>query len=231
MRYLILILVFLLAACQTAEPTLSPTAESAVIQAEPTSDTTEDALPTEPTEDANAVTVEAEATPDTSNQIIVQGESEDADPVIYAGPTAEGIPNLPADEVLPPVGEIVLAAATAEPDAANQPFDYILYTQDGGPSNASIIIEVYGDGRVVRNGESLTASPDAIAAVDQKIKEISFFNIQGIFTTAGAAPDIYRYTLTVESELGSKMIRAQDGYTPQPLLELFSQVVALTEQR
>lgn len=222
MRYLILILVFLLAACQTADPAITPTPEAALVEGT----TAESATLTEET--GLSATVEAEALPTQETENLSEAEAANT---LEPLPTVEGALNLPADIVIPPPGEIVLAAATEEPDAAAQPFEYILYTQDGGPANASIVIEVFGDGRVVRNGESISASAEDIAALDQKVKEIRFFNIQGIFTTAGASEDLYRYTITVESELGSKMIRAQDGYTPQPLLELFSQVVALTEAR
>lgn len=223
MRYLILILVLFLAACETAEPALTPTSESALFDT-----ATAQAAPL--TDEATAVTTEVEA-PTQEAEIVTEAEAVVTTQAAAPIPTVEGALNLPADVVIPLPGEIVLAAVTEAPEEAAAPFDYILYTQDGGPANVSITIEVYSDGRVVRNGESRTVSPQSIAALDQKIKDINFFNIQGIFTTAGASQDIYRYTITVEGGLGSKMIRAQDGYTPQPLLELFSQVITLTEGR
>lgn len=130
-----------------------------------------------------------------------------------------------AEITLPPVGELV-AAATEDPEAGLV-FDLIVFTQTGGPNNADLTIELRSDGTLVRNGQTSTVSPEDVIAIDTMLDELNFFGIQGIFAAAAPNPDVYSYTITVERAGASRMINAQDTYTPVELKELFAAIINL----
>lgn len=129
-----------------------------------------------------------------------------------------------AIDVLPPAGTMV-APATQEvdPNAAPIPFRSITYEQSGGPANTSLRVEIFGDGRVLRDGVEISVGADVIAGVEQQLIELDFFAIQGQFTAPGTGSDVYEYIVRVEREDGAaKRLKAQDGLTPPELLRLFS---------
>jgi hypothetical protein len=130
-----------------------------------------------------------------------------------------------AEITLPPVGELV-APATEDPEAGLV-FDLIVFTQSGGPSNTELTIELRSDGTLIRNGETSTVSQADITAIDRMLDEIGFFGLQGIFAAAAANPDVYSYTITVDRAGSSRMIVAQDTYTPEELKELFAAILNL----
>jgi hypothetical protein len=145
----------------------------------------------------------------------------------------EATPLPPLNITVPPPGVIVTAAATAEPPDGpgfdtSARFESLIFQQTGGPDNLDLLIEIAADGSVRRDGAAVSVAPEAIAAVDQKLKEVDFFNIQGQFTTAGGpGSDQYRYRLSVQQDGAGRSINAQDGYTPPMLLELFGMIAAL----
>lgn len=159
-------------------------------------------------------------------------------------PTAAGVetavpaagaatPLPPLDVTVPPPGVIITAAVTAEPPDgpgfdSSARFESLIFQQTGGPNNLDLLIEVAADGSVRRNGAAVTVAPEAIAAVDQKLKEVDFFNIEGQFTIAGGpSSEQYRYRLSVQQDGAGRSINAQDGYTPPALLALFALIAAL----
>jgi hypothetical protein len=128
---------------------------------------------------------------------------------------------------LPPPGTaFVPATEEANPLDAASPFASIYYQESGGPSNSSLEIEIFGDGRVLRDGVESTIPADTIAELNQMIRDMKFFSIQGQFTQAGgAAADSYSYLVRVELETGSSSrIEAHDRLTPPELLRLFSRL-------
>ncbi len=139
----------------------------------------------------------------------------------------------PLDVTVPPLGVIVTAAVTAEPPDGSgfdtsARFESLIFQQTGGPNNLDLLIEVAADGSVRRDGALVTVAPEALAAVDQKLKAVDFFNIMGQFTIAGGpSSDQYRYRLSVQQDGAGRSISAQDGYTPPALLELFGLIAAL----
>jgi hypothetical protein len=140
--------------------------------------------------------------------------------------TAEAVPD--GEQTPDPLQGVVimpgtLVAPATEDPGASQPFTSVFFIQTGGISNSELTIEVYGDGRVVRNGQSLTVPPEKIQEINAAIQAIGFFGLQGSFTAAGGgSPDTYRYSLSVERADGSsRTINAQDGYTPPELLNIF----------
>lgn len=132
----------------------------------------------------------------------------------------------PITEVtLPAVGTIV-APATEDPNAGLI-FDLITFTQTGGPNNITLTIELRKDGTLIRNGETSTVSQADIVAIDTMLDDLDFFGLQGVFAAAAPNPDVYAYQITVEREGASRMINAQDTYSPAELKALFAAIINL----
>jgi hypothetical protein len=143
-------------------------------------------------------------------------------------PGADGAqPTVDIEQVigmLPPPGTII-APATEEVMAAQLPFSTIVYEETGGPANASLTVEIFSDGRVLRNGTETRVGPEVIAELDQLLRDIRFFGINGQFTMPGAGSEVYNYAVTVQLEDGSaRRLDAQDRVTPPELLRLFSRL-------
>lgn len=141
--------------------------------------------------------------------------------------TAESTQPLLVDDItMPPPGTLVTAAVTEDP-RAGIPFDSIIFEQSGGITATTVVVEVYSDGRVVRDGVESTISAEQVAALDSLIKSMNFFDLQGQFAMPGQNEDIYYYKITVEQAGSSRTINAQDGYTPDPLMDLFNTISVL----
>jgi hypothetical protein len=134
-------------------------------------------------------------------------------------------PVLPVDVTLPPAGTMV-APATEDPEAGLM-FDVVYLEQSGGFTGIPLTVEVHSDGRLVRDGVEGNVTPEQVAEIDNIIKEIQFFGIQGQFEPAAANPDAYLYKISVDRGGSSRTINAQDGFTPDPLLRLINAVSLL----
>lgn len=123
---------------------------------------------------------------------------------------------------------IPASGATIEP-VSNQPFqfDRVLFTQTGGLSALNLQIEVFGDGRVVRDGAQTQTSSEVVANIASLIDTFDFFRVSGQFIGAGASADTYTYSLTVDSGGSSRTIISQDGFTPPALFAIYDAVRAL----
>lgn len=163
-------------------------------------------------------------------------EAAVATAITPAAPAAgEATPLPPLNITVPPPGVIVTAVVTAEPPDGpgfdtSARFESLIFQQTGGLNNLDLLIEIAADGSVRRDGAAVSVAPETVAAIDQKLKEVDFFNIQGQFTTVGGpSSDQYRYRLSVQQDGAGRSINAQDGYTPPILLELFTMIAALGE--
>lgn len=159
-------------------------------------------------------------------------------PIVVPTEVPEGVtPVLPTLEAtmdiqqmigqLPPAGTMV-APATEEVNSVDavSPFFSIYYQETGGPSNSTLELEIFGDGRVLRNGIESRISPETVTELNQFIRDIKFFSIQGQFTQpGGASADSYSYLVRIELETGAaSRLEAQDRLTPPDLLRLFSRL-------
>ena len=150
-----------------------------------------------------------------------------------AAPEGEATPLPPLGITVPPPGVVVTAPATEEPPGgrgfdSNAPFESLIYQQTGGPHNLDLLIEIGADGSARRNGAPVAITPEEIAAINQKLRAVDFFNIIGLFTVAGGpSGEQYRYRLSVEQDGAGRTINAQDGYTPPELIELFALIAAV----
>ncbi len=187
---------------QTDPQQATPTPEIAAVQ--PTADAVQPANPEQPEGAAQP--------PDTSAEALASATE------------AIGASIQQAIGMLPPPGTAV-APVTEEavPGAEAPPFFEIFYQESGGPSNSSLSVVIYNDGRVLRNDVETRIPPEEVAALNQRIQEVNFFGIQGQFTMPGAGSDVYSYLVRIELEDGSaRMLDAHDRTTPPELLQFFS---------
>jgi hypothetical protein len=157
----------------------------------------------------------------TPQQVDTPEPTQEQEPTIEARPTSfidEALDQLP-----PPGTPLIPVTEEASSDPSQTPFTGIVYQETGGLAATSLYIEIYPDGRVIRDGvESRIAQPQ-IDEIIQALVDSHFFGIQGQFTRPGAGADISTYVVTVELENGSfRRLEAQDGSTPPDLLRLFS---------
>lgn len=152
------------------------------------------------------------STPPAETTLEVNGDATE-DPLVAAGITL-------------PLPGTLLPPATEDPDV-NVLFDSILYYQTRGANNEALTVEVYNDGRVVRNGATSSISQEQVMMLQQMLEDMRFFGMQGTFSVPGRNDDIYYYQVTVERDGAANSITAQDGYTPPELLELFGMLSGL----
>lgn len=150
------------------------------------------------------------------------GSGETAAPfvvVTLAPPDPDALP------VAPP-GTLV-ASATEDPNA-DLPFDRILLTRYSGPEGAEVIfIELFGDGTYTRNEESGTISAERVQRINDLIREINFFGMQGTLLGPSAETEDYRYRLTIERGPDDRSLTAQDGFYPREFQRLLAEVMSV----
>jgi hypothetical protein len=134
-------------------------------------------------------------------------------------------PVIPLDITIPPPGTSI-APVTEDPEATAV-FDAVFLEQTGGFTGIPLSVQVFSDGRLVRDGVEGSVTAEQVAQIDTIIKEINFFGIQGQFEPAGTNPDAYSYKISVDRAGASRTINAQDGYTPDDLLRLINAVSLL----
>jgi hypothetical protein len=227
MRYWIVLVALILAACATAQ---TPAPPLPTVQATlPPDNSAQNPTPLDSQPTQEPVQTQSEATPD--------GSTLDPDAAATATMQALQLVDLPTlsaasavqneIQMMPPPGTIERAPQTEEPDpgATPVPFYSITYEETGGPARSSLSIEIFRDGRVLRDGQEMTVGMDVILGAEQAIRDLGFFEIEGTFTQLGADPDVYSYMVRVELGDGSaKRLEAHDRVAPPELLRLFSQL-------
>lgn len=169
---------------------------------------------------SNTVPTDAQPTPDTLQPTLDPGAT--VDPAAQETPTVSALQQ--AIALLPPPGTMqVPVTEEPDPNATPVPFFNITYTETGGLSNTELLVDIFSDGRVIRNGTETSIPPETIAQLNQAIHDLNFFAIQGQFTMPGAGLDVYNYNVRVELQDGrARSLDAQDRVTPPELLRLFS---------
>lgn len=132
---------------------------------------------------------------------------------------------IPIDVTVPPAGTMIVPV-TEDPQAGVM-FDVVYLEQSGGFTGIPLTVEVHSNGRLVRDGVEGSATPEQVTEIDNIIREIKFFGIQGQFEPAAPNPDAYLYKISVDRAGASRTISAQDGFTPDPLLRLINAVSLL----
>jgi hypothetical protein len=209
MRYALCLLIIMVAACS--------------------GDTDNSPLPTQANNDTTVEATTVEGTPDPT----IEAFEEMVDEVL--SPPA---PNLSPTPLIPDEGELAIplpgqlvASETEEPEAISGPFTYLSLEQTGGPSDVDLMIELYDDGRVLRNGEAIgTVSQEAVANIDQIIRDVNFFGMQGALIGPPGTGEEYRYRLYVErGDEIARTVQAQDGFMPTEVVRLLSSIRGAAE--
>lgn len=189
-----------------------------------------------PIEDVGGLPTETDAAGPVSTAVLFNDEGTPLAPEeVTPGPTP-GAPNPQTTALAPPVGVLGGAVETEEADAdpegpdTRTGFDYLVFIQEGGPTDLYLQIEVYSDGRVIRDGAETRASAPDIAAIAGMLDAMDFFGMQNTFLSGtGLQEGDYRYRLAVVQGTRERAISAQDGYMPPELIEVLSAIRALTE--
>lgn len=136
-------------------------------------------------------------------------ESAQSTPQVRATftPASEGALDVPLPQTL-------VASETEEVEPIPD-FNRIAFSQQGGGN--TIVFEILGDGRVVRDGQTYNIGTAQVAALNQAIDELNFFGLQGTFLGPPGAEEAYRYRVSVQAGDIERAITAQDGYIPLEL--------------
>lgn len=140
---------------------------------------------------------------------------------------------------IPPIG-VLSEASTEDPNPGEEgenrsDFDYIYFQQiqiaNEMADRESLIIEIFGDGRVVINNDeetTTTVTQADLDAVAQRINDIDFFNIPSTFITGVPQPaGTYRYRMAVVRGTLERAIQAEDAAMPTEIRQLFASVQSL----
>lgn len=108
-------------------------------------------------------------------------------------------------------------------------FDQIIFSRYGGGDNAPPVrLVVNQDGTYDINGEITgQVEPETVTRVDDILDEINFFGINTPMLGPGPDAINYRYVLTVYRGDDEMSIRAEDGFTPQPVMRLFGALMGI----
>ncbi|MCK6580419.1 MAG: hypothetical protein L6Q98_20180 [Anaerolineae bacterium] len=164
-------------------------------------------------------------------------ESPTAEPTqtpILQGQATPLLPTGIAETLVQALPGTLVNASTVETPGATPRAAYTLrlvsYYQQGGITGTPLSIVLYGDGRLIRDGVESRVGAEAIEPIAAMLTAMDFLTIEGIFTSAGRAADLFQYTVTVETQYGSKTLSTQDGMTPDPLLALYAALRALGQE-
>lgn len=168
------------------------------------------------------------ATPVPPTEPAATAESTDT----VALPNADDLSDFAGTVSVPIPGTLSVANTGETPNAPTRApisLDLLVFSQTGGLANVNEVIELHGDGTLIHNGASSTVGQDKIQAITDMLNQIHFYDINGTFIDASGAADAYHYSLTVQSDQGSRTIFSQDGLTPQELSDVYDAIRALVQ--
>lgn len=169
--------------------------------------------------------VQANATAaDVPDDFIPSGDASDPEVL----PASTGIPlfdpNASSEGALPPAGPGTLVASETEEIEPIGDFQLIQLRQEGGRNDTTTIIDVYGDGRIIRDGQAGNIDAGTIALLNQLIRDMNFYGMQGTYMGPPGDEDEYRYRVYVNSGEIDRAINAQDGFMPEQLVRLLAAI-------
>ncbi len=157
-------------------------------------------------------------------------------PTVTEAPTSTAVSN-PEDNIgdfegtitVPIPGTLVVGNTSETPGAPTTPLvlDKLTFAQTGGIADVNYVIQLQGDGTLIRDGVTSTVSQDQVQQIAAMLDQIHFYTMQGTFVSADSSADTYRYSLDVETSLGSRTVFSQDGLTPPELQQIYDAIRAL----
>lgn len=149
---------------------------------------------------------------------------ESIPPFILVTRESEVIP----DSGLPVPGRGTLVASETQDPFADVPFDRIYVTRYGGGDNIPAVeLEIFADGRYVRDGVSGLLMPEQVEGLNDLINEINFYGIQGTMLGPSAEDIAYRYSVTVDKGAMTRTINSQDQFMPQEYIVFLAQLLEI----
>lgn len=133
-------------------------------------------------------------------------------------------PNIPEAEVTVDVTAALAATAVITEDPfAGQSFDSLLYYQTGGASNETLTIELFSDGRLVRNGTESRVDGATVNMINAALNDANFYTLNSVYSAPSVTANSFSYTLLVRRGELEYQISANDaGLTnAQTLKDLF----------
>lgn len=108
-------------------------------------------------------------------------------------------------------------------------FDRIIFVRSGGGDNAPNYFLILNQDGTYELNKEINGQVDAgtVTRIDDIIDEINFFGINTPMLGPGSDSVNYRYTLTVERAGDELTLRAEDGFTPQPVMQLFGAIIGV----
>lgn len=105
-------------------------------------------------------------------------------------------------------------------------FDRLQLVRTGrGDEIPPIQIVLNQDGTYTRDGIPGMISPEEVLAIDALLDEISFFTMDASMLPAGPPDGVsFRYALTVTRAGAERSVQSQDGFMPQPYLDLLTRL-------
>lgn len=119
---------------------------------------------------------------------------------------------------LPQTGTII-PPEVQDPEAGLL-FDSVALNRMGGIAGVELNVVITKDGNVTRDGVSSTIPSDQVKLISDKLDQIGFFGMQGVFQAAGTSADVFTYRLSAERNGSSRTVTAQDGFIPPQLADL-----------
>jgi hypothetical protein len=114
--------------------------------------------------------------------------------------------------------EEAFAADSGIADPATVIFDKVTVIRSGGIDGSDLTIEIFQDGRVLRDGNpSTTLTPQQVMDLDALLDEIRIFSMSGQFAATFPRQDDYIYVINVDQADRSISHRADDTYIPGEL--------------
>jgi len=126
----------------------------------------------------------------------------------------------PGDLEIPLPGTLV-ASETEDPNA-DVPFTRLEVTRVHLGVTDTLIIK--GDGTFTYNGEAGVLSPQQIFNLNQAIKEINFYGLQGTMMSTVPQQNVHEYAVTVERGEESRTLVSQDKFMPATYTEFVSRI-------
>lgn len=96
-------------------------------------------------------------------------------------------------------------------------FDLITFRQQGGIGDIVVTFSINANATVERDGQVYPIDPSVVTQLNQDIRELNFFGLQGTYLGPARDDDAFTYRVFVQSGPEERAIQMQDGYIPLEL--------------
>lgn len=234
MRYALLIgLLMLLVACSsgdsnddqelpTALPTNTAPPPAGEIQPTPANPDALAGVTVGPEGQLEGVVQDEPTTPEPTAVVVgddFEARADGTDPEVVRGPT--GVPM-----IVPASPEPGAQAFVTEEVGPVGDFEVVELVQRGGRNDIETTIEIFADGRVVRDEQEGTVDTNTVQRLNQMIRSMDFYGMQGTFIGPPGDEGGYTYRLYVGNAETDRVITMQDNYLTPELQDMLGLIIA-----